>query len=85
MLLNELSVLERLDIIADILQVANYVLNITEVSNDDIMKALEEQNKRYLEIAIQQNKEIIERLERIEKNNNDKSRNVGKNWTYSGK
>ncbi len=72
-MINELSVLERLDVIADILQVANYVLNVTDVSNDDIMKALQEQNNKYLEIAIQQNKEIIDRLERIE--NNDKSRN----------
>lgn len=61
--------LENLEIIANILQVANYFENIQQTSNDEIMKALEKQNKEYLEIAIKQNNEIIERLERLENGN----------------
>ena len=62
--------LENLEIIANILQVANYFENIQQTSNDEIMKALERQNQEYLETAIKQNKEIIERLERLENAHN---------------
>lgn len=58
--------LENLEIIANILQVVNYLENVQQTSNDEIMKALERQNREYLETAIKQNKEIIERLERLE-------------------
>lgn len=55
-----------LGLIANILQVANYFENAQQTSNDEIMKALEMQNKVYLETVIKQNLEILERLERIE-------------------
>ena len=38
-----------LDVISNILQIANYEMNVKEVSNDEIMKMLELQNKEYLD------------------------------------
>lgn len=67
--MNDITTLERLGFIADILQVINYQLNITQTSNDDLMQALNEQNKKYFEKIIEQNKKILERL------NNGKTRN----------
>ena len=63
-----------LGLIANILQVANYFENAQQTSNDEIMKALEMQNKVYLETVIKQNLEILERLERI-KNAQQNSKN----------
>lgn len=56
------DILAKLSIIADILQVSNYQLNIAQVSNDDLMKTLNNQNQDYLETIIEQNKEIIKLL-----------------------
>lgn len=61
------DILVKLSLIADLLQVSNFQLNTTQVSNDDLMKTLQKQNKDYLETVIEQNKEIIKRLERLEK------------------
>ena len=58
--------LNNLEFISNVLQVVNYLENARQTSNDEIMKALEQQNQDYLEIAIRQNVEIIERLERLE-------------------
>lgn len=59
------DILTKLSVIADILQVSNYQLNMTQVSNDDLMKTLNNQNQDYLEIIIEQNKEIIKLLKEI--------------------
>lgn len=56
------DILTKLSLIADILQVSNYQLNVTQVSNDDLMKTLNNQNQDYLELIIEQNKEIIKLL-----------------------
>lgn len=56
------NILTKLSLIADILQVSNYQLNMTQVSNDDLMKTLNNQNQDYLETIIEQNKEIIRLL-----------------------
>jgi HD superfamily phosphohydrolase YqeK len=66
---NQITTLERLGFIADIIQVINYQLNMNQTSNDDLLQALNEQNKKYLKTIIEQNKEILERL------NNGKTRN----------
>ena len=64
---------KALDRLADILQILNFDMNITQLSNDDLMKhllsqdkelkeqkhLLQEQNKKYLEKIIEQNNEII--------------------------
>lgn len=40
---------EQLALLANILQIANFIMNIKEISNDEIMKMLEKQNTDYLE------------------------------------
>lgn len=80
-MIDVLSILngELLNGIANGGQILDVVLNLTQVSNDQIMKALEIQNKKYLGIIlntneeqmaqnekiIQQNEEIIEKLNKI--------------------
>ena len=44
-------------------QTVDLFLNITQSSNDDIMKMLIMQNKQYLETIVEQNKQIIALLE----------------------
>lgn len=66
MLNNNLSNTEQLALIADIMQVANYVENLQQTSNDRILQELERQNKVYLE-------EILKRLERLENGNNTRT------------
>ena len=65
--------LENLDVLANLLQIASFLLLTNEASNNKLLEELQNQNKTYLdkaikqnEIIIAQNKEIIERLERIE-------------------
>lgn len=57
--------LESLGVMANILQVANYVENVEQSTNDAIMKALQEQNEKYLKYIIQQNNIIIELLKEL--------------------
>jgi len=66
---------ENLSTLANLLQIASFILLINEASNDKLLEELRNQDETYLdtalkqnEIIIQQNKEIIERLERINKN-----------------
>ena len=63
---------DNLSILANILQVASFILLTNEASNNKILEELQHQNKEYLEKAIEQNiviikqnEQIIERLERI--------------------
>ena len=67
--------LESLDILANILQIASFMLLTNEASNNKLLEELQNQNKTYLdkaikqnEIIIAQNEEIIARLERVNKN-----------------
>lgn len=59
MLNNNFNNLEQLEVIAAVLQVASYIENTKQTSNDKIMQELQRQNKIYLE-------EILNRLERLE-------------------
>ena len=65
--------LESLGTLANLLQIASFLLLISEASNNKLLKELQYQDENYLdraikqnEVIIAQNKEIIERLERIE-------------------
>lgn len=58
-MLNNVFDAEQLALVANIMQVANYVENLQQTSNDRILQELERQNKVYLE-------EILKRLERLE-------------------
>lgn len=53
--------LERLTMLANVLQIANFIMNVKETSNDEIMKMLEKQNREYLD-------EILARLDKFEEN-----------------
>ena len=64
-MLNNLNT-EQLALVANVVQILNYIENAQQTSNDRIMMELQRQNKVYLETSIKQNKEIIERLERLE-------------------
>lgn len=57
---------EQLALLANVVQIFNYMENMQQTSNDRIMLELQRQNKVYLETSIKQNKEILERLERLE-------------------
>lgn len=60
-----------LNIIANLCQLADYNMNVSQLSNDDIMRHLQEQDKllnkqinEYLKEIIKQNKKIIALLEK---------------------
>lgn len=44
------------------LQVIDLILNVSQTSNDEIMKELQEQDRKYLSKIIKQNQEIIQLL-----------------------
>ena len=63
--------LSNLDILANLLQIASFLLLTNEASNNKLLEELQNQNKTYLdkaikqnEVIIQQNEEIIERINR---------------------
>lgn len=63
---------DNLSTLANLLQIASFVLLMNEASNDKLLQELQNQDENYLdkaikqnELIIAQNKEIIERLERI--------------------
>lgn len=44
------------------LQVIDLILNVSQTSNDELMKELQQQDKKYLETIVKQNKEILDIL-----------------------
>lgn len=65
--------LETLAILANLCQLASFDMNLTEVSNDSIMKhllqqdkILDEQTNNYLSKIVKQNEEIISLLKDIQ-------------------
>lgn len=64
---------EQLALMANIVQIFNYIENLQQTSNDRILLELQRQNKIYLETSIKQNEEIIERLERLENGKNPRA------------
>ena len=53
---------------ANIIQILSYQQLLQQANNDDLMNELQHQNKEFLEKIIQNQAEILQRLERIEKN-----------------
>lgn len=57
---------DELALLANILQVANFIMNAQQISNDEIMKMLEKQNTDYLEKLLlmfdKQNDEYFEKI-----------------------
>lgn len=58
-----------LDLIADCLQVYNTVLLVKDSSNDDLMRALQEQNTKYFEKIIKELDDIKNLLTILTKDN----------------
>lgn len=44
------------------LQVIDLILNVSQTSNDELMKELQEQDRKYLSKIIKQNEEIVQLL-----------------------
>ena len=44
------------------LQVIDLILNVSQTSNDELMKELQQQDRKYLSKLIKQNEEIIQLL-----------------------
>lgn len=55
------------DLALGFLQVFDVILNISQVSNDVLLKELQRQDKEYLEKIIEQNERIIKLLEEKDK------------------
>lgn len=51
-----------LSLMADILQIANYDMNLREASNNTLMQELQKQNQEYLEIIKEEIKKLREDL-----------------------
>lgn len=55
-----------LSLIANICQLADFDMNVKQISNDIIFQELQKQNKKYLQKIISQNEEIIKLLKEKE-------------------
>lgn len=69
----QFDLLDILSIFQTGLSVINYQENIRQSSNDDIIRALDNQDKSYLKVIIRQNDEILSLLKKGDKhaqNNN---------------
>lgn len=53
---------ESYSLLFGFLQVIDLILNISQTSNDELMKELREQDEKYLKTIIKQNNEIISLL-----------------------
>lgn len=63
-----------LGILANVLQIADFQMNVSQLSNDDIMRhlllqdrVLDDQTNNYLKKIIEQNKKIIQQNEELKK------------------
>lgn len=56
---------ENLETLANVLQIASFILISSEASNNRILRELQHQNETYLETAIKQNETIIAQNEQI--------------------
>lgn len=72
---NDFDIFFILNIISNLLQIVDYQLNVSQVSNDELMKHLQkqdgilsEQTNIYLKQIIKQNEEIKEMLREVVKN-----------------
>ena len=53
--------------IANVLQIGNFLMNVRQLQNEDIMDALDYQNSNYLDFIIDSQQTILEKLKNIEK------------------
>lgn len=62
---NQLNNIFQLSILANVLNCWDFFLNMEQISNDELMKALEHQNLNYLEQILKNQQEIIEKLNKL--------------------
>lgn len=62
---NNLSFLDMLTIFSVVLQLVGYQNDMSQSSNDDLMRELQRQDKEYLEQIIENQKEILNKLAEI--------------------
>lgn len=54
-----------LSYMANILQIADFQMNVKQISNDELLKYLEHQDQDFLKTIVEQNVEIIKQNEKI--------------------
>lgn len=59
---NNLNILDVLAIVSVILQIKGYQNDMSQSSNDDLMRELQKQDQAYLEKIIEKQEEILQRL-----------------------
>lgn len=59
---NNLNILDVLAIVSVILQIKGYQNDMSQSSNDDLMRELQRQDRTYLEKIIEKQEEILQRL-----------------------
>ena len=59
---NNLDFLDVLTILSVMLQIMGYQNDVSQSSNDDLMKELQRQNKAYLDKIIENQNKILEKL-----------------------
>lgn len=67
----QFDLLDILGIFQTGLAVVNYQENLKQCTNDDIIKALDNQDKNYLKVIIYQNNEILKLLKKGDTNAQD--------------
>ena len=63
--INNLDFLDVLTILSVMLQIMGYQNDISQSSNDDLMRELQRQNKAYLDKILETQKEILEKLAKL--------------------
>ena len=62
---NSFEFLDLLTILSLVLQIMVYQNDISQSSNDDLMRELQRQNKAYLDKILETQKEILEKLAKL--------------------
>ena len=62
---NGFEFLDLLTILSLVLQIMGYQNDISQSSNDDLMRELQRQNKAYLDKIFETQKEILEKLAKL--------------------
>ena len=62
---NSFEFLDLLTILSLVLQIMGYQNDISQSSNDDLMRELQRQNKAYLDKILETQKEILEKLAKL--------------------
>ena len=62
---NGFDFLDLLTILSLVLQIMGYQNDISQSSNDDLMRELQRQNKAYLDKILETQKEILEKLAKL--------------------